>query len=139
MWLNLTKAGFHTHNGKVDFSPPLDFYINELTIHVCIIVNGPMICFSWCLTCLSAQVVFKWQWCDWTSTHPVGNCHTTGQIAWPSNWLLFVISRSQIGLKWDHMEVLNFYMWKKTYHFVAPHHPNLHPYVITCDSSVKTI
>jgi len=26
MWLDLTKAGFHTHNGKADFSLPLDFY-----------------------------------------------------------------------------------------------------------------
>jgi len=40
LWANLTKAGFHTHNGKADFSPPLDFYINELTIHVFIIANG---------------------------------------------------------------------------------------------------
>jgi len=30
MWLDLTKASFHTHNSKADFSPPLDFYINEL-------------------------------------------------------------------------------------------------------------
>jgi len=37
MLLDLTKASFHTHNGKAEFSPPLDFYINELTIHVHII------------------------------------------------------------------------------------------------------
>jgi len=36
----------HTH-GKADFSPPLNFYINELTIHVCIIANGFLVCFSW--------------------------------------------------------------------------------------------
>jgi len=47
MWLDLTKAGFHTQNGKADFSPPLNFYINELTIHVCIIANGTLVCFSW--------------------------------------------------------------------------------------------
>ena len=58
--------------------------------------------FSWaCLTCSSAWVVFKWQWCEWTSIHPAGNHHTTGQKAWPSNWLLFVISRAQMGLRWD--------------------------------------
>jgi len=36
----------HTHNGKADFSQPLDFYINELKIHVCIIANGSLVCFS---------------------------------------------------------------------------------------------
>jgi len=45
------KVPFHIHNGKADFSPLLDFYINELTIHVCIIANGfpfafPMASFS---------------------------------------------------------------------------------------------
>jgi len=43
----LTKASFHTHNGKADFSPPLDFYINELTIHVCITAIISLVCFSW--------------------------------------------------------------------------------------------
>jgi len=38
-----------------------------------------------CLTCSSARVAFKWQWCEWTSIHPAGNRHTTGQKAWPSN------------------------------------------------------
>jgi len=37
----------HIHNSKADFSQPLDFYINELAIHVCIIANGSLICFSW--------------------------------------------------------------------------------------------
>jgi len=31
-----------------------------------------------------AQVVFKWQWCDWASIQPAGNHYTTGQRAWPS-------------------------------------------------------
>jgi len=52
-----------------------------------------------CLTCSSARVVFNWQWCEWTSIHPAGNRHTTGQKAWPSNWLLFVMSRAQRGLR----------------------------------------
>jgi len=68
---------------------------------------------SWaCLTCLSGWVAFKWQWFDWTSIHPAGNRHTTGQKAWPSNLLPFVISRVQMGLRWDHLAVFNFYMWK---------------------------
>jgi len=98
---DLTKAGFHTQNGKADFSPSLDFYINELTIHVCII---PGLLFLGlvsraCLMCSSVQVVFKWQWFDWTSTYPAENHHTTGQKAWPSNWLLFVIIIAQMGLR----------------------------------------
>jgi len=52
-----------------------------------------------CLTCLSAWVVFRWQWCEETSTHPAGNHHMTGQKAWPSNWLLFLTFRAQMGLR----------------------------------------
>jgi len=75
MWPDLTKASFHTHNDKAYSSPPLNFYINELMIHVCIVVNGSLVGFllglvSWaCLTCSSARVVFKWQWCEWTSSY----------------------------------------------------------------------
>jgi len=37
-------------------SPPLDLYVNELTIRVCIITNGSLVCFSWGL--------FLWPvWC----------------------------------------------------------------------------
>jgi len=61
-----------------------------------------------------AFVAFKkWQWCDWTSIHLAGNLHMTGQGAWPSNWLL------QADTLW------------------LPTTPNLHPYVITCDTGVK--
>jgi len=74
---------------------------------------------SWaCLTYLSAWVVFKWQWCDWTSTHPARNHHTTGQKAWPFNRLLFVISWAQIGLGWKCSTSTH-----KKLHFMAPHHP----------------
>jgi len=54
MWPDLTKASFHKHNGKADISLPFDFYINELTIHVCIIANGPLVYFS-----LGLILVFK--------------------------------------------------------------------------------
>jgi len=88
-----------------------------------------------CLTCSSARVVFKWQWCEWTSIHPAWNHHMTGQKAWPSNWLLFVISRAQMGLRracqLQHVE--------KPATSVAPHHPQPPPYMIICDSGVKTI
>jgi len=43
----LTKASFHTHDGKADFLPSLDFYINELTIHGYIIAIVSLVCFSW--------------------------------------------------------------------------------------------
>jgi len=36
-----------TRHGKADFLPPLNFYINELIIHVCIIANDSLFCFSW--------------------------------------------------------------------------------------------
>ena len=38
------------------------------------------------------------------------NHHMIGQRAWESNWLLFVISRAQVGLRWRHLAV--FYVWK---------------------------
>jgi len=77
--------------------------MNYVTIHVCIIANGslvclPGVCFSGlsdmlkCLGGLQMAVVI---------THPAGNCHTTGQKAWPPNWLLFVVSRAQMSLRWD--------------------------------------
>jgi len=71
------KSGFHTHNGKADFSPPLNFYINELTIHLCIIANGSLVWFSWaCFSCLSdmfkcscdLQIAVVWP----TDKHPLG-------------------------------------------------------------------
>jgi len=31
------------------------------------------------ITCLSAWMVFKWQWCDWTNIHSAGNLYTTGK------------------------------------------------------------
>jgi len=75
-----------------------------------------------CLMCSSARVAFKWQWCEWTSIHPAGNHHTTGQKAWPSNWVLFVISRAQMGLRWDLLACQLQHVEKPTT-FVAPHHP----------------
>jgi len=80
-----------------------------------------------CLTCSSARVAFKWQWCEWTSIHLAGNHHMTGQKAWLSNWLLFVISRAQIGLRWHLWQCYPLRMEKPTT-------PNFHPnsYVYQC-------
>jgi len=144
LWPNLTKASFHTHNGKTDFSPPLDFYINKLTIHMCIIANcshGLLflgLVSQVCLACSSARVVFKWPWCDWTGTHLAGNRHMTGQKAWPSNWLLFVISRAWMGLRWDHLAVSTSTHGKKPLPWF-PTSPDLHPYMIICHSVSKMV
>jgi len=96
----------------------------------------PGVCFSNLSDVLEwlGQVVFKWQWCEWTSTHLSGNHHMTGQKAWPSNWLLFVISRAQTGLRWDHLAV-SIYARGKTCCTMS----SLHPYKIIFDSGVKTI
>jgi len=110
MWPDLTKASFHTHNGKADFLPLLDFYINELTIHVCIITNGFLVCFSWGL--FLGPV-----WCARVLGWSSNGSGVTGRHPprWKSphdwvesltiNWLLFVISRAQMGLRWDLLAV----------------------------------
>jgi len=94
-------ASTHTMARLHDFSPLLDLYINELAIHVCIIAIGSLVCFSWDLF---LEPVWGAQMLGWSSngsgvtrklgTHLAGNHHMTGQKAWPSNWLLFVISRA---------------------------------------------
>jgi len=92
-------------------------FLHQWTNDPCVYHSLPMIywsvflgLFSW--ACLSAQVVFKWQWCERTSTHLTGNHCTIGQWAWPLNRLLFVISRANMGLRWDHLGVFNFCAWK---------------------------
>jgi len=57
---------------------------------------------SWaCLTCFSAWVDFKWQWCDWTHPWLVRELgHQIGYYLW------------YLKLKWDHLAVFNLYAWK---------------------------
>jgi len=105
MWPDLTKAGFHLHNGKADFTTTqfLHQWTNNPCAYHCQWFPGLLflgLVSQTCLTCSSARVVFKWQWCDWKGSHLAGNRHTTGQKAQPSNWLLFVISRAWMGLRW---------------------------------------
>jgi len=144
MWPDLTKAGFHTHNGKVDFSPPFDFYINELTIHVRTIANGSLVCFFWGL--FLGPV-----WCAWVFRWSSNGSGLTGQAPTQleiPTWLAKKIGH-QIGyylwyieLKWAsgetiwqcqllHVENLPLLWLSST--------PDLHPYMIICDSGVKTI
>jgi len=117
MWPDLTKAVPHTQWQGWLFTTTrfLHQWTNNPCVYHCQWFSGLLFLglVSWaCLTCSSAQVVFKWQWYDWTSTYLVGNRHMTSQKAWSSNWLLLVISRAQMGLRWDHPAVFNFYTWK---------------------------
>jgi len=119
MWPDLTKAGFHTHNGKADFSPLLDFYINELTIHVCIITNGSLVCFSWGL-------FLRPVWCAWVLRLSSNGSGLTGQaptqleiatwlarkLGHQNGYYLWYLELQYIGLRWDHLAVFNFYTWK---------------------------
>jgi len=88
--------------------------------------NGSLVCFFRSLFLGPVWCVWVLKWSSNGSgvagQHPARNHHTTGQKAWSSNWLLFVISRTQTDLKWDHLAVFNLYVWK-TCHFVVPHHP----------------
>jgi len=79
------------------------------------------------LMCSSAQVVFKWQWCDWKGTHPVVNCHMIGQIVWLSNWLLFVISRALMGFRWDLLAVSTLTCGKTSHFCGSPQPPTSTP------------
>jgi len=78
---------------------------------------------------------FKWQWYDSTGIYPAENHHMTSKRAWPLNLLLFVISREQANLKWDHLTVFSLYGWK-ILPVCSSYHPNLHPYVITCGAYI---
>jgi len=108
-WLDLTKAGFHTHNGKADFLPPLNFYTNELTNHVCIIANGSLVCFSWCLF-----LGFVWHarvhlWSS-NGSGVTGRAPTWLEIAtWPGRKLGHQIGYYlwYLDLEWASGEILN--------------------------------
>jgi len=64
---------------------------------VYIITNDSLVCFSWNFfsDLFNVLVVFKWQWCDCMDKHTPG-CMTS-LWSWPSNRLLFVISRAKMG------------------------------------------
>ena len=128
MWPYFTNAGFHTHNGKANFSPTFKSSINELTIHVCIITNGSLDCFSRGL--FLGPVRHAWV-LGWSS-----NCSgVTGQAP---TWLEIA---TRLAKKIGHQ--IGYYLWYlefkwasgvtiwqyststhgKTCHFVVPHHP----------------
>jgi len=108
------------------------FYINELSIHVCIIANGSLVCFSW--------GSFLWPvWHAWVLGWSSYSSGLTGQAPTQleiTTWLARKLGH-QIGyylwyleLKWASGETI----WQcststhgKTHHFVAPHHPQPPP------------
>jgi len=144
MWPDLTKASFHTHNGKANFSPRLDFCINELTIHVFIIAIVSLVCFSWGLflgPVLRARVF------GWSSNGSGVNKQVSTQLE-IATWLARKLGH-QIGyylwyleLKWATDETfysVNFSTWKNLPLPWLPTTPDLHPYMIICNSGIKTI
>jgi len=135
MWPDLTKAGFHTNNGKADFSSPLDFYINELTIHVCIIAIFSLVCFS---CSLFLRPVWRAQVLRWSSNGSAMNRQTPTQLEIATR-----LARKlghQIGyylwyleFKWASGETFwqfNFNTWKNLLLLWLPTTPDLHPCMI---------
>jgi len=127
MWLDLTKASFHTLNSKADFWPSLNFYINELTIHMCIIAKGFLVCFYWGL--------FLWLvWHAWVLGWSSNGSGVTGQVpTWLEiiTWLVrklghqlgyYLISRAQMG-PGETIWQCSTSTHEKTCYFVAPYHP----------------
>jgi len=67
----------------------------------------------------------------WLDKHPPS---WKSPYDWPESFAIKLASIwVQMGLRWDHQAVFNFYTWKN------PTTPDLHPYVIICDTGVKTI
>jgi len=142
MWPDLTKAGFHTHNDKADVSPPLNFYINKLIIHSCIIANDSLVCFSWGLF---LGPIWHAQVLRWSSN----GSGVTGQAPW-------LELTTQLARKLGHL--IGYYLWYlelkwssgetiwqcststhgKPCHFMVPTTP-VHLYAIACDTGIKTI
>ena len=85
IWLDLRKAGFHTHNSRTHFSPSNDRHTHILTNN-----SGQYWCWKlpgllllWlvseaCQTSTSAQVTFKWLHIPLTNRQPAVIHHTTG-------------------------------------------------------------
>jgi len=84
-----------THT-MADFSPPHNFYINELTIHVCIIANGSLVYFSWGL--FLGPV-----WCAWVLRWSSNDSGLTGQA--PTQLEI----ATQLARKLSHQ--IGYYLW----------------------------
>jgi len=105
-----------THTMARLTSPPLDFYISELTIHGCIIAFVSLVCFTWGLflrPVWRARVLFKWQWCQYTSTHLAG---LKSPHDWPESLAIRLATICDIwnsnGPQVRPSSSVNFNMWK---------------------------
>jgi len=117
-----------------------NFYINELIIHMCITAKGSLVCFSWGLFLRPVRCAWVLRWSlngsgvhppDWKSPYNqpeslaielAGICNiksSNGPHVKPSGSVQLLL-----------MEKLTI-LW-------LPTTPD-HPYVITCDTGVKTI
>jgi len=135
LWPDLAKAGLHTHNGKANFSPIFNLYINELTIHVCIIAIVFLVCIFWSLFLgpVWHAPVLKW------SSNGSGLTRQAPTRLEITTWLAKKLGH-QIGyylwyleLKWGSGETI----WqcqlvhvKKPTTSWFPTTPDLHPYMI---------
>ena len=45
LWPDLPKGVLHAHHDKTQVSPPMDSYINKLTLHMSIVAKGSSVCF----------------------------------------------------------------------------------------------
>jgi len=129
---------------KVHFSPPINCYTKELTIHVYAIANDSLACFFWGYV---LKPVWRARVLGWSS-------NGSGVNRQVSTWLEIATRLArrlghQIGyglwyleLKWASGETfwqVNFNTWKNPPLPWLPTTPDLHPYMIICDSGVKTI
>jgi len=135
LWLDLTKpASIHTMARQIFTTTQLlHQWTNNPCVYHCqwfphfpgLLFLG--LVFHTYLMCSSARVVFKWQWCEWTSTHLAGNCHMTGLRAFPSNWLAYLwyleLKQASNETIWQCSTCTH----RKTCHFMILHFPWLPP------------
>jgi len=89
---------------QTEFLPPLDFYINELTMHVCIIANGSLVCFS--------QSLFLGPvWHVWVLGWFSNGSGVTGKAP---TWLEIA---TQLGRKLSHQ--IGYYLWWLEFEWVS--------------------
>jgi len=126
-WVTTLKLNTcNSPSDKAHFSPPINCYTNELTIHVYTITNDSLVCFSW--HCLLWPVWHAWV-LEWSSNGSGVNRQVSTLLE-----ITTILARKlghQIGcclwyleLKWVSGETfwqINFNMWFPTT-FMSPHH-----------------
>ena len=81
---DLQEEVLYVHHFNTQILPPLDSYINEQSMHVCMIANSSsVLCFLRLLSeafqmSTSARTVFNWLCWLLTISYWAVSCHTTG-------------------------------------------------------------